>query len=47
MPPFGPTGPRDLVRYFKQLGFDGPYSAGKHEFMVRVSGGCESDSSGG
>lgn len=36
MPPFGPISRRDLIRYFKQLGFDGPYSGGKHEFMVRA-----------
>jgi predicted RNA binding protein YcfA (HicA-like mRNA interferase family) len=35
MPPFGPISRRDLVRCFKRLGFDGPYSGGKHEFMVR------------
>jgi predicted RNA binding protein YcfA (HicA-like mRNA interferase family) len=35
MPAFGPTGRRDLVRYLQKLGFDGPFSGGKHEFMVR------------
>ena len=34
MPPFGPMKRRDLIRHFKQLGFEGPYSGGKHEFMV-------------
>ena len=35
MPPWGPIKRRDLVRYFRQLGFDGPYSGGKHQFMIR------------
>ena len=26
---------RKLIRTFKQLGFDGPYSGGRHLFMVR------------
>ncbi len=35
MPRFGPIGRRDLVRALQALGFDGPYSGGKHQFMVR------------
>jgi predicted RNA binding protein YcfA (HicA-like mRNA interferase family) len=35
MPPFGPIRRRDLIRYLKQLGFEGPYSGGKHQFMVK------------
>jgi predicted RNA binding protein YcfA (HicA-like mRNA interferase family) len=35
MPPFGPIKRKDLVRYFKQYGFKGPYSGGKHQFMVK------------
>jgi len=35
MPPFGAVKRKDLVRYLKQLGFDGPYSGGKHQFMIR------------
>ncbi len=35
MPPFGPIKRRDLIRYLKQLGFDGPYSGGKHQFMSK------------
>jgi predicted RNA binding protein YcfA (HicA-like mRNA interferase family) len=35
MPPFGPIKRRDLIRSLKQLGFEGPYSGGKHQFMVR------------
>jgi predicted RNA binding protein YcfA (HicA-like mRNA interferase family) len=35
MPRFGPTKRADLVRYLRKLGFEGPYSGGKHQFMVR------------
>ncbi len=35
MPPFGPVKRRDLVRALRKLGFDGPYSGGRHEFMQR------------
>lgn len=28
---------RDLLRRFRQLGFDGPFVGGRHEFMVRGS----------
>jgi predicted RNA binding protein YcfA (HicA-like mRNA interferase family) len=35
MPPFGPIKRKDLTRYLKQLGFEGPYSGGKHQFMVK------------
>ena len=35
MPPFGPIKRKNPVRYFKQYGFEGPYSGGKHQFMVK------------
>lgn len=35
MPRFGPIKRKDLIGYLKQLGFDGPYSGGKHQFMVK------------
>ena len=35
MPPLGPISRRDLVRHLRRLGFEGPYSGGKHQFMVR------------
>jgi predicted RNA binding protein YcfA (HicA-like mRNA interferase family) len=35
MPHFGPIKRRDLVRYLGQLGFEGPYSGGKHQFMIK------------
>jgi predicted RNA binding protein YcfA (HicA-like mRNA interferase family) len=35
VPHFGPIKRRDLIRYLEQLGFEGPYSGGKHQFMIR------------
>lgn len=35
MPSFGSVSRRKLVGTFRKLGFDGPYSGGKHQFMVR------------
>lgn len=35
MPPLGPIHRRELIQFLRQLGFDGPYSGGKHQFMVR------------
>jgi predicted RNA binding protein YcfA (HicA-like mRNA interferase family) len=35
MPAIGPIRRNDLVRYFRMLGFDGPYPGGKHEFMIK------------
>jgi predicted RNA binding protein YcfA (HicA-like mRNA interferase family) len=35
MPPFGPISRRELIRNLRRLGFDGPYSGGKHPFMIR------------
>jgi len=35
MPHFGPIRRKDLIALLKKLGFAGPYSGGKHEFMVR------------
>jgi predicted RNA binding protein YcfA (HicA-like mRNA interferase family) len=35
MPAFGAISRADLVRYLKQLGFDGPFPGGKHEYMVK------------
>ncbi len=38
MPPLGPIGRRKLAATFVRLGFEGPYSGGKHEFMVQGEG---------
>lgn len=35
MPSFGPIKRRDLLRYLRELGFEGPYSGGRHQFMIR------------
>ena len=35
MPPFGPIKRADLIHYLRQLGFDGPYSGKRHQFMIR------------
>lgn len=35
MPKFGPLSHRDLIRYLRKLEFEGPYSGGKHQYMVR------------
>ncbi|MDQ3397561.1 MAG: type II toxin-antitoxin system HicA family toxin [Deinococcota bacterium] len=35
MPPLGPTKRRDLIRNLKKLGFQGPFSGGKHQYMVK------------
>jgi len=35
MPKFGPIKRKDLIRYMRQLDFTGPYSGGKHQFMIK------------
>jgi predicted RNA binding protein YcfA (HicA-like mRNA interferase family) len=35
MPAFGPIKRKDLIDYLKQSGFAGPYSGGKHQYMVK------------
>ncbi|MFB2835572.1 hypothetical protein ACE1CA_13650 [Aerosakkonemataceae cyanobacterium BLCC-F167] len=35
MPPLGPIKRQDLIYYLRQLGFEGPYSGKKHQFMLR------------
>ncbi len=35
MPAWGPISRRQFVAARRRLGFDGPYSGGRHEFMVR------------
>jgi hypothetical protein len=32
---FGPTTRTELIRYLRQLGLYGPYSGGKHQFMIK------------
>lgn len=35
MPSFGPIDRDDLIRNLRKMGFDGPYSGGKHQYMVK------------
>ncbi len=35
MPPFGPIRQKELVDCLRRAGYDGPFSGGKHPFMVR------------
>ncbi len=35
MPRIGPISRREFVRYLKLLGFEGPYSGGRHQFMTK------------
>lgn len=35
MPAFGPVSRNDLIRYLRNLGFEGPYSGGRHQYMVK------------
>jgi len=35
VPPFGPISRRDLIRNLRKLGFEGPYSGGRHEYMIK------------
>lgn len=35
MPPFGAIKRRDLIRALKQLGFDGPFPGGNHQYMSK------------
>lgn len=37
MPHLGPIKRKDLIHYLRLLGFDGPFSGGKHQFLVRGS----------
>jgi len=35
MPSFGPIKHADLIRCLRKAGFDGPYSGGEHQLMIR------------
>ncbi len=35
MPRLGPIKRVELIRYLQILGFEGPYSGGKHQFMLK------------
>jgi len=36
MPPLKPVKRRELIGFLRQLGFAGPYSGSKHQFMIRA-----------
>jgi predicted RNA binding protein YcfA (HicA-like mRNA interferase family) len=36
MPAFGPVKRRDLIESLKRAGFEGPFTGGKHEFLVKA-----------
>lgn len=35
MPRLGPIKREELLRYLRALGFEGPYSGKKHQFMIK------------
>lgn len=35
MPFLGPIKRKDLIHYLRELGFDGPYAGGKHQYMLK------------
>ena len=35
MPPFGPIKRRRLIQCLKRPGFEGPYSGGNHQYLVK------------
>lgn len=35
MPPLGPIKQRKLIKLLRSAGFEGPYSGGKHQYMVK------------
>jgi predicted RNA binding protein YcfA (HicA-like mRNA interferase family) len=35
MPHFGAISRKELIAYLRQLDFEGPYSGGRHQFMVK------------
>jgi predicted RNA binding protein YcfA (HicA-like mRNA interferase family) len=35
MPKLAPIKRKDLIRYLRKLGFDGPFSGGKHQIMEK------------
>jgi len=35
VPPFGPVSRREFIQALQRLGFEGPFSGGKHQFMMR------------
>jgi predicted RNA binding protein YcfA (HicA-like mRNA interferase family) len=36
MPSFGPIKRKDLVRYLRELGFEGSFAGGKHQYLIKA-----------
>jgi predicted RNA binding protein YcfA (HicA-like mRNA interferase family) len=36
MPHPGPIKRKDLIYYLRRLGFEGPYSGGNHQYLVKI-----------
>lgn len=35
MPPIGPIKRKELTIYLRKIGFEGPYSGGRHQYMAK------------
>lgn len=35
MPKFGPIKRKNLIKFLKKLGFEGPFSGTRHQFMIK------------
>lgn len=35
MPAIGPVKRRDLIHHLKRIGFEGPFSGGRHQFLAK------------
>ena len=35
MPFFGPVKRKELIKYLRMSGFEGPFTGGKHQFMIK------------
>ena len=36
MPPLEPIKRNDLIRHLRELGFEGPYAGGKHQYLIKA-----------
>lgn len=36
MPHLGPIKRKDLIYFMRQWGFEGPYSGGNHQYMIKI-----------
>lgn len=35
MPPFGPIKRKELIKYLRYFGFEGPFTGGRHQYMLK------------